>query len=218
MYPNNKYYRRYYAAYTAIFNGLLGEYVDTATGLEGYGVRGYSPIASGFRYTHYDDFGNSRSFGYNRKHTGHDMFGNVGTPVIAMEGGIVTELGWNRYGGWRVGVRSFDGKRYFYYAHLRKGHPYHPSVALGDNVMAGQVLGYLGATGYSDKEDTNLADCKPHLHVGMQLIFDESQVKGAGEIWIDMYQLTKFLAPYRAKAVKNAENGEWDSQSTKIMV
>ena len=33
---------------------------------------------------------------------------------------------------------------------------------------------------------------KPHLHIGLQLIFDESQVDGNGEIWIDLYSLTRF--------------------------
>ena len=34
----------------------------------------------------------------------------VGTPVIAVEGGTVEALGWNRFGGWRIGIRSFDRK------------------------------------------------------------------------------------------------------------
>ena len=33
----------------------------------------------------------------------------------------------------------------------------------------------------------------PHLHFGMQLIFDESQVEGNNEIWIDVYQIVEFL-------------------------
>ena len=50
--------------------------------------------------------------------------GSIGTPIIAVESGIIEQLGWNQYGGWRIGIRSFDGKRYYYYAHLRKDHPY----------------------------------------------------------------------------------------------
>lgn len=46
--------------------------------------------------------------------------GQVGTPVIAVESGYVEAIGWNQYGGWRLGIRSFDRKRYYYYAHLRK--------------------------------------------------------------------------------------------------
>ena len=36
------------------------------------------------------------------------MMGQVGTPVIAVESGYVEALGWNQYGGWRIGIRSFD--------------------------------------------------------------------------------------------------------------
>ena len=33
----------------------------------------------------------------------------------------------------------------------------------------------------------------PHLLFGMQLIFDESQVDGNNEIWIDVYNIIEFL-------------------------
>ena len=45
---------------------------------------------------------------------GHDMMGQVGTPVIAVESGYASALGWNQYGGWRIGISSFDGRRYYY--------------------------------------------------------------------------------------------------------
>ena len=41
-------------------------------------------------------------------------------------------------------------------------------------VQAGDVIGYLGRTGYSRKENANNIRT-PHLHFGLQLIFDESQ-------------------------------------------
>ena len=81
---------------------------------------------------------------YQRRHLGHDMMGQVGTPVIAMESGRVEALGWNQYGGWRIGIRSLDGKRYYYYAHLRKNYPYQSGLAVGSLVTAGDVIGYLG--------------------------------------------------------------------------
>ena len=46
-----------------------------------YGLKSYFPLARGFDYTHYDDFGAGRSYGYQRKHLGHDMMGLVGTPI-----------------------------------------------------------------------------------------------------------------------------------------
>ena len=31
-----------------------------------YGLKAFSPVAKGFDYSHYDDFGSSRSYGYSR--------------------------------------------------------------------------------------------------------------------------------------------------------
>lgn len=206
----NKYYKYYLNAYDAIFAEFIGEYLDTTNNELKYGIKAYHPIARGYWYNGSDDFGNARSYGFKRKHLGHDIYGSVGAPIIAVEGGSITELGWNRYGGWRIGIRSFDGKRYYYYAHLRKNKPYVATLKKGDKIEAGQVVGYLGVTGYSLKENTNM-DVKPHLHFGMQLIFDESQLDGNGEIWIDVYAICKFLAKNRAQVLKNTTTNDYES-------
>ena len=67
----------------------------------------------------------------------------------------VEVAGWNKYGGWRIGIRSFDKKRYYYYAHLRKNRPFAEGLKEGQIVNAGDVIGYLGMTGYSDSENVN---------------------------------------------------------------
>lgn len=189
-----KYYSYYYEAYSAVLSGFVG-YDNEGN----YGIQVYSPIGAGYYYSHYDDFGASRSYGYKRRHLGHDMMGSVGTPIMAVEGGTVEALGWNQYGGWRIGIRSKDGKRYYYYAHLRKNSPFAKNLKEGDTVTAGQHIGYLGMTGYSSKENVNNIDT-PHLHFGIQLIFDESQKDGYNQIWIDCYDIVKFLDKYRAGA------------------
>jgi murein DD-endopeptidase MepM/ murein hydrolase activator NlpD len=122
--------------------------------------------------------------------------GSIGTPIIAVESGYVEACGWNAYGGWRIGIRSFDGRRYYYYAHLRKGHPYN-DIYEGKIVNAGDVIGYLGMTGYSTREDTNNINT-PHLHYGLQIIFDKSQKDGSNQIWVDMYEITRFLYVQRS--------------------
>ena len=33
-------------------------------------------------------------------------YGSIGTPIVAVESGYIEALGWNQYGGWRVGIRS----------------------------------------------------------------------------------------------------------------
>lgn len=213
---NLKYYDYYYEAYSAVLSGLVGEYEiqvydenesSHKKWVKKYGLKGFHPIAKNYWYTESDDFGNSRSYGYKRKHLGHDMMGSVGTPIIAVESGIVDTMGWNMYGGWRIGIRSFDGTRYYYYAHLRKDSPYPMELKEGCVVSAGDVIGYMGMTGYSTKENVNNMNVC-HLHFGLQLIFDESQKEGNGEIWIDVYGLTKFLSKNRSETYKNEDTGE----------
>ncbi len=201
-----EYYPYYLEAYTAVLGGFVGEY--ETTGEKHYGLIAFSPIAAGFYYTDYDDFGASRSYGYARPHLGHDMMGQIGTPIIAVESGYVEAIGWNQYGGWRIGIRSFDKKRYYYYAHLRQNYPYAENLKEGDIVTAGDVIGYMGHTGYSTKENVNNIETV-HLHFGMELIFDESQKESTNEIWISCYELTKFLLKNKSEVYKVEGTKEW---------
>lgn len=211
-----EYYDYYKEAYGAVLSGMVGEFsLEVPKGDTGekewknfYGLKAFSPIAKGFDYSHYDDFGSSRSYGYARPHLGHDMMGQIGTPIIAIESGYVEALGWNQYGGWRIGIRSFDGKRYYYYAHLRQNFPYNKQLEVGSIVTAGDVIGYMGHTGYSTTENVNNIEVV-HLHWGLELIFDESQKESNNEIWIDCYELTKFLYQNRSETVKDEATKEW---------
>lgn len=201
-----KYFNYYHEAYSAVLCGLLGKYREN--GKEKYGLTGYSPIAKTFPYTGCDDFGARRTYGYSRPHLGHDMMAATGTPVIAVESGVVEALGWNQYGGWRIGIRSFDAKRYYYYAHLRQNRPYAEGISLGKTVKAGDVIGYVGRTGYSTKENVNNIEVS-HLHFGLQLIFDESEKECNNEIWVDVYPLTQLLRQHQSEVVRNQETKEY---------
>lgn len=225
-----QYYDYYREAYGAVLDGMVGTYdiqipaaeapeaicqaqgtdpaSDAKVWVTKYGLKAFHPIAKGYPFQDFDDFGVSRSYGFKRQHLGHDLMGQVGSPIIATESGYVEAIGWNQYGGWRLGIRSFDKKRYYYYAHLRKNYPYHKTLKEGSIVQAGDVIGYLGRTGYSRTENTNNID-EPHLHFGMQLIFDESQKDGNNEIWINCYEIIKFLYLNRAETVKNQETKEY---------
>lgn len=204
-----KYYNYYYESYSAVLGGFIGNYSieienedGTTSFQDKYGIKAFLPIAKNYSFSHYDDFGASRSYGFKRTHLGNDLMGSIGTPIIAVESGTVENLGWNQYGGWRIGIRSLDGKRYYYYAHLRKDHPYVAGLTQGSSVTAGDVIGYLGMTGYSIKENVNNINV-PHLHFGIQLIFDESQVEGNNEIWIDVYNIIEFLKQNRSSVFMN---------------
>lgn len=210
-------YDYYYEAYAAVLGGFVGPFeiqVDDENNpgekiwVKKYGLKVFSPIAGGYYYGHYDDFGNSRSYGFRRVHLGNDLIGSVGTPIIAVETGRVEALGWNQYGGWRIGIRSLNSKRYYYYAHLRKDHPYVKTLKEGDIVYAGDVIGYLGMTGYSRKENVNNIRT-PHLHFGMQLVFDESQKETLAEIWIDVYRIVKILNKNKSPVSYNVDTKEF---------
>jgi murein DD-endopeptidase MepM/ murein hydrolase activator NlpD len=211
-----KYYDYYLEAYSAVLSGFVGEYEIEVPDEDGegthwekrYGIKVFSPIAKGFPYSHYDDFGSSRNYGFSRTHLGNDLLGQVGTPIIAVEGGTIEAMGWNQYGGWRIGIRSFDSKRYYYYAHLRKNFPFRKDLTVGSVVSSGDVIGYMGRTGYSIKENVNNINTS-HLHFGMQLIFDESQKECLSEIWINVYEIVRLLDRYRSAVVKDPETKDY---------
>lgn len=201
-----RYYTYYHEAYAAALGGLVGSYAIEKDGqwVATYGLKAFSPIAAGYGYSHCDDFGVSRSFGFQRKHLGNDLMGTLGTPVVAVEGGVVEAMGWNRYGGWRIGIRSFDSKRYYYYAHLQKDRPFAPGLEEGDLVQAGDLIGFMGRTGYSDRENVNNIETV-HLHFGIQLVFEESQKECNSEIWIDAYNIVRLLSQHRSSIQKTKE-------------
>ena len=91
-----KYYPYYFESYTSILNQFIGEYEIETVDENGaksftkkYGIKAFLPIAKNYGFSHYDDFGASRSYGYKREHLGNDLMGSIGTPIIAVESGIV---------------------------------------------------------------------------------------------------------------------------------
>ena len=204
---NTKYYDYYHEAYSAALGELLGSYAIEVDGQwkPCYGLKAFSPVAEGHGYSHCEDFGVGRSFGFARKHLGNDLMGSLGTPIVAVEGGVIEAMGWNRYGGWRVGIRSFDSKRYYYYAHLQKDRPFAEGLQVGDMVQAGDLIGFMGRSGYSDKENVDNIETV-HLHFGLELVFDESQKECDSEIWIDVYDIVRLLSRHRS-SVRKTDKG-----------
>jgi murein DD-endopeptidase MepM/ murein hydrolase activator NlpD len=115
-------------------------------------------------------------------HEGNDIFAEPGTPIVAVLGGRVENLGWTFYSGWRVGVRGDDG-RYWFYAHMRR---FAPGLSIGDRVEAATLLGEVGNTGYGAVPGHH-GEFTYHLHIGIQ------EADGA---WTNPYPLMKQL--YRA--------------------
>lgn len=104
-----------------------------------------------------DSFGADREGG-KRRHEGTDLFGKEGTPIVSICGGRVEQLGWNRLGGERVGVRGDDGN-YYYYAHLQN---ISSTLVKGKRIEAGETVGSMGHTG-------DALTTPDHLHFGIEL-------------------------------------------------
>lgn len=98
-----------------------------------------------------DDFSAARAFtGW---HHGNDIFAPLGVPVLAVTDGTLFLVGWNDVGGNRLWLRDRAGNE-FYYAHLSA---FSPLAQDGAQVKAGDVIGFVGATG-------DAVGTPPHLH------------------------------------------------------
>ena len=76
-------------------------------------------------------------------HHGEDIFAPLGAPLLAVADGTVFSVGWNARGGYRLWLRDRQGNQ-FYYAHLSA---FSPLAVDGNEVRAGDVIGFLGNTG-----------------------------------------------------------------------
>lgn len=115
----------------------------------------------GYNYSYKGTWGASRGWGGRRIHEGTDIFAGYGTPVLSTSYGVVEVMGWNQFGGWRVGIRD-NHNTYHYYAHLAY---FNKDLKVGEIVEPGTILGAVGSSGYG-KEGTS-GKFPPHLHYGM---------------------------------------------------
>ena len=108
---------------------------------------------SGYRLT--SPFGMRKHpvLGVVRMHNGVDMACAQGTPIYATRAGKVTRTAYQAGGaGNYVSINHLDGFSSIYM------HMTHYVVSAGQNVSAGQLIGYVGSTGISTG---------PHLHFGI---------------------------------------------------
>ncbi|WP_373423879.1 MULTISPECIES: M23 family metallopeptidase [Paenibacillus] len=118
------------------------------------------PLSSDYAYR--STWGASRGWGGYRIHEGTDLFAGYGVPVRSATYGIVEVMGWNPYGGWRIGIRDLNNV-YHYFAHLSGFNK--KEVKEGEVVKPGQVIGWVGSSGYG-KPGTS-GKFPPHLHYGL---------------------------------------------------
>jgi peptidoglycan LD-endopeptidase LytH len=100
-----------------------------------------------------DTFDQARAAG-ERRHEATDIMSPRGTPVAAVDNGIIAKLFRSKPGG--LTIYQFDSteKFCFYYAHLDR---YAEGLKEGALVKRGDTIGYVGSTGNADP-------AAPHLH------------------------------------------------------
>ncbi|MCG9478736.1 MAG: peptidoglycan DD-metalloendopeptidase family protein [Actinomycetia bacterium] len=105
-------------------------------------------ISSGFGYRVHPIFGTRRF------HSGLDLAAPYGTPIIAADGGQVVQAGY--FGGYGNSIMIYHGGGYAtWYAHMSGF-----NVSNGQMVQRGQVIGFVGSTGWSTG---------PHLHFEVRI-------------------------------------------------
>jgi len=107
------------------------------------------PVASG-AYHLTGTFGQAGSYWSSGYHTGLDFAAPSGTPIMAVANGVVTSAGYEGAYGNQTIVTLEDGTEIWYC------HQTSYTVSVGDSVVAGQVIGYVGSTGNTTG---------PHLHL-----------------------------------------------------
>lgn len=156
------------------FNSLeFAFYKNVLNGL--YSEMEYFPVARSLNRNSWVNYVNSwgyeRTYGGERRHEGTDIMSDENEagvmPVVSVCNGKVANIGWLELGGYRVGILS-DSNIYYYYAHLDS---FAEGLSEGDTVAAGQLLGYMGDTGYSKIEGTR-GKFDVHLHFGIYITKD----------------------------------------------
>ena len=109
-----------------------------------------------------DTFNEARAEGA-RHHDAIDIIAPRGTPVVAAAPGRVEKLFLSKDGGNTVYIRSPDGRRLYYYAHLDS---YAPGLREGLVLPQGAPVGAVGSTGNADPDS-------PHLHFAIWITTPE---------------------------------------------
>jgi hypothetical protein len=119
------------------------------------------PVPLRSNHSYKNTWGDRRGWGGLRMHEGTDIFANYGVPVRSTSYGVVEVKGWNRFGGWRVGIRDLNNT-YHYFAHLNG---FAKDLAVGQIVEPGMIIGSVGSSGYGPPGTAG--KFPPHLHYGM---------------------------------------------------
>lgn len=133
-----------------------------------------------------------RNYGGNRGHEGTDIMASENQrgryPVISITEGVVEKVGWLKLGGYRIGIRSPSGG-YFYYAHL---YDYAREFQIGDEIQAGELLGFMGDSGYGP--EGTVGKFAVHLHLGIYVDNEEGEELSFNPYWVLKWLESKRLS------------------------
>lgn len=136
-----------------------------------------------------------RTYGGERGHEGTDIMAHKNQrglyPVLSMTDGVVSKKGWLEKGGYRIGILSPSGA-YFYYAHLDS----YANIEEGDEVKAGDILGYMGDSGYGP--EGTVGQFAVHLHLGIYL-YPNGEEMSVNPYWVLRYIENRKVKCYTEK-------------------
>ena len=132
----------------------------TASSSGGGGSGGFMhPLGGGGYVSQPYGYRNHPLYGYYAMHYGVDIAAGRGTPIYATKSGTVTGAGYSEVNGYNVSINHNDGYASVY-AHMTNF-----VVSAGETVSKGQVIGYVGDSGWATG---------PHLH--FELLYGGSNV------------------------------------------
>ena len=111
-----------------------------------------------------DSWGERRSGG--RRHKGTDIVAERGSEILAVADGVVSEMGYHYQSGYYLAIDHGDGAETMY-LHLNNDSQgtddgrggtvtaYFPTLVIGSEVSAGDVVAYLGDSGNSEHTTPN---------------------------------------------------------------
>lgn len=181
FWKNHREYSRYQSMCRAIWNDVK-----------------YFPVPESENHPEYqisytDSWMQERTYGGRRGHEGTDLMAVKNQrglyPVVSMTDGQISQKGWLEKGGYRIGITA-PGGGYFYYAHLDS---YYGEPEKGDRINAGDILGYMGDSGYG-----KIGTCGKfpvHLHVGIYIFPEEK------EISVNPFSVLKYAERYKIKCI-----------------
>ena len=141
------------------------------------------PNQKGMGISYVNSWMSERTYGGKRGHEGTDIMAEKNKrgiyPIVSMTDGVVESKGWLEKGGYRIGIKS-PGGAYFYYAHLSS----YANIEKGQEVRAGDVIGFMGDSGYGP--EGTVGQFAVHLHLGIY-IYPDLKETSINPYWVLRY-------------------------------